>query len=253
MHSIYLSAQRRREELFSYGKAAIIGRSPSQRFLIFAQGRTGTWLLTHFLNSHPEIACEKEILMFPKYAPQRYMTARSRLSGGKVYGCHVQVNQLLTAQKADVKEFLSELVDEGWQIIYLRRADIVRQSISTILATRRRQWYTYDLTEIDTRPQIIEPNELHRWLQRRIDHHKIERDALHDLSHLSLTYEDDLRDAVNHQATMDRVFNFLDLPTIPVIAETKRLSGELRDTIANYEELMAAICNTPIASYTNLC
>jgi len=210
--------------------------------------------MTHFLNAHLALRCEKEILMFPKFAPLRYMEARSRLNGGTGYGCHVQINQLLTAQKVEPRPFLEKLAEADWQILYLKRLDIVRQSISTILATHRRQWVAYSSDEIDIQPIVILPDELHQWLCRRIDHLQQEAEALCNIPHLPIIYEHDLRDAANHQATMDRVFDFLSLPRTNVVAETKRLSKDTpQDSIANYAELMDSIRNTEFAQYTDLC
>jgi hypothetical protein len=244
--------QRLVQEYGAYVKAALKGRAPAKRILIFAQGRTGTWLMTHFLNAHPAIFCDKEILMYRKVAPFGYLTACSRLGGGKIYGCHVQVNQLLTAQRVAVAPFLRRAAAADWQILYMTRQDIVRQSISTMLATRRRQWYSYDKPE-NQAPQTIDPAELHRWLQRRIDHTAIEQAALRDLPHLTIVYERDLLDPAHHQATMDRVFNYIGVPTVPVVAQTERLNGDLRTAIANYDELIASLRETPFAEYTDLC
>lgn len=230
-----------------------VGQPPAARFFIFAQGRTGTWLLTHLLNDHPAIHCEKEILMFRKVAPLRYMAARSRLCGGKVYGCHIQINQLLTAQHLNPRHFLQQLTAAGWQIIYLKRNDIVRQSISTIIAAQRRLWYAYDLQEVDQQPIVVPPAELLGWLARRVAHNKLEAACLAKLPHLALTYESDLRDAQNHQATMDRVFAFLGLPTLPVQAQTKRLSKRgLHSLVANYDELLHTIHHNGYAPHTDL-
>lgn len=252
MYTFYRKLQHNLREYGRDGRAAVFGADAPARLLIFAQGRTGTWLITHFLNAHPAVCCDKEILMTPKVAPFWYMTACSRLSGGKVYGCHVQVNQLLTAQKVDVTRFLRRAAAAHWQILYMTRQDIVRQSISTILADRRQQWYSYD-KQTNLVPQRIELAELHRWLQRRIDHTAIEQAALRDLPHLTLVYERDLLDAAHHQATMDRVFSYIGVPTMPVVAQTERLSGDLRATIANYDELIASLRGTPFAEYTDLC
>jgi LPS sulfotransferase NodH len=162
------------------------------------------------------------------------------------------VTQFLTAQKVDVAKFLQRAAAAQWHILYMTRQDIVRQSISTILATRRRQWYSYDKPQ-NHAPQTIDPAELHQWLQRRVDHTAIEQAALRDLPHLPLVYERDLLDAVHHQATMDRVFTYIGVPTIPVVAQTQRMSDDLRATIANYDELIASLRGTPFIEYTDLC
>lgn len=254
MPVIFQSLRRRQQELSSYAKAAVNSDTSSRRVLIFAQGRTGTWLMTHFLNAHPAVRCEKEILMFPKYAPIHYLSARSQLSAKAVYGCHVQINQLLTAQNLDPKKFLARLSAKNWRILYLKRQDIIRQSISTILATQRQQWYTYNLKELDNRPLTIDPNDLHQWLKRRLNHAQLESEALRNVPHLTVTYESDLREATNHQPTMNRIFDYLELPKITVKAQTQRLSSDsFREAISNYDALINSIRNTPFAQYTDLC
>lgn len=42
---------------------------PPRKFVIFAQGRSGSTLLTSTLDSHPDIHCDDEILIVPRAFP----------------------------------------------------------------------------------------------------------------------------------------------------------------------------------------
>lgn len=242
------------KEGYTYLQSFLRGKKPSSCFLIFAQGRTGTWLMYHFLNAHPAIACEKEILMSRKWFPTNYVQKRSQLVGGKIYGCHVQINQLLHTQSIQPASFLMQLNTLGWKIIYMRRKDIVRQSISNLLANHRQQWYSYDLKEVNAQPIQIDIPNLTAWLERRTNHNQIEAANLEQLPHLEVIYEEDLKDANKHQSTMDKVFDFLEVESISVVAKTKKLSNNnLRNVISNYDDLLSFLDNSGYSKYTDLC
>ena len=244
--------RRRLKEVKTYFHA-FLGQ-PASRFIIFAQGRTGTWLLYHLLNLHPDIYCEKEILMYKVQWPWCYLTGRSCKKTGKTYGCHIQIDQLLNTQQVDPDLFLRRLVEAGWRVIYLKRQDIVRQSISGLIAAERQQWYSYQQKTVPDRRFVINPDELLQWLQRRAEHYALEADILRDIPHLVLTYETDLLDAANHQPTMDRIFDYLGLTSVPVKASTTRLgSDRLADTVANYAEIVERLQGSPFANYHRPC
>lgn len=54
---------------------------PSVRFVIFAQGRTGSTLLTSTLDTHPQVACHDEILQLTLAMPLRLVENAARGSG----------------------------------------------------------------------------------------------------------------------------------------------------------------------------
>ena len=86
-----------------------------------------------------------------------------------------------------------------------------------------------------------------RWNERIL---REERSILEPLPHLALVYERDLLDAERHQATLDRTFDFLGLPSHPVTAPLKRTgAGPLSQRIANYDELVEHFRGTPFAHY----
>src|SRR5690606_18816174 len=98
-----------------YLRATYAGRADT-RFVIFAQGRTGTWLLHDLLNAHPGVWCDKEILAPQRLAPYAFLEGASRRPG-TAYGCHVQIRHLLETHHLDPAAFLHRMHDAGWRII----------------------------------------------------------------------------------------------------------------------------------------
>lgn len=239
-----------RKEIRAYGQALLRPVLTTPRFLIFAQGRTGTWLLYSLLNLHPQVYCEKEILMDKVRWPYLYTQGRSCRHPHNVYGCHVQINQLINTQGIAPKPYITQLVNTGWKIIYLRRDDIVRQSVSTMIAMQKREWIVKQGETLSPQKYYIDPKILLSWLQRRVDHAAQEISILEDVEHIILTYEVDLLSSATHQTTMDKVFSYLNLPVIDVEAPTQRLSGDrLADSVVNYQEIATTILNSKFAQY----
>lgn len=214
-------------------------------FVIFAQGRTGTWLLHNMLNQHPHIHCDKEILEGNLYFPLYYTLGKSRQTNKPVYGCHIQINQLLNTHNIDPKKFIHRLYSHGWGIIYLRRQDIIRQSISAILAVQRQEWVTYKMSGIEKETIIIDIDKVIQRIQRRIKHLQQETEILQEIPHLPLVYEIHLQCADKHQNTMNSIFTFLEQESVEITPETKKILPEkLEEVIVNYSDLMRCIRQT---------
>lgn len=238
----------RGQEAIAYLRLASPAR-PRVRFVIFAQGRTGTWLLHDMLNAHPQITCDKEILQPRRLAPYAFVEGSSRRTKS-VYGFHVQIRQLLEVQHLDPAAFLRRMDADGWRILYVRRQNILRQSISSMVARQRQLWHTTNPDELTQRRFTLDLDELMAWLDRRQRYLAQEAAALQGLPHLPLVYEEDLMAAARHQATMARIFAFLDVAIIPVAARTQRLGSDcLADTVENYQELVERVAASPYGGF----
>lgn len=245
--SIWARLRLRGQEALTYLRLADPARA-GVRFVIFAQGRTGTWLLYDLLNAHPQITCDKEILQPRRLAPDAFVEAASHRRS-PVYGFHVQIRQLLESQRLEPGAFLARLHGRGWRIIYLRRRNFLRQSVSTLIANQRQLWHTTDPAQRPGRT-VVDLDALMAWLDRRQDYQNRERAALQGLPHLPLVYEDDLLDAQQHQPALDRVFDFLGVDAIPVAARLQRLgSDRLADAVENYAELVARVAASPYREF----
>ncbi|WAT18940.1 hypothetical protein OZN62_05040 [Aurantiacibacter sp. MUD11] len=230
---------RKSRELARYARSL----APARRAcVILAQGRTGTWLLHSLLNDHPETHFDKEILQQRVWLPVPYVLGCSSAAGDRVYGCHVQPNQLESVQNFATARFVDALAQRGWSIIHVTRRDIVRQSISAIVALQRRLWVSDPSEAVPQQMLTIDVDQVIARIHRRKEHLAIERSALSAHPHLSLVYEDDLEDAARHQATADRIFDFLGLERRKVSAGTQRLlSRDLREVIINYDDMIAQL------------
>jgi hypothetical protein len=82
-------------------------------------------------------------------------------------------------------------------------------------------------------------------METRMEEARAELDALGGLPRLEVTYEEDLLDQTRHQSTLDRLSDGLGLPEARASTNVRRITqDDLRSTIANYEEVEAALRET---------
>src|SRR4051812_11468170 len=70
-----------------------------RRFVVFAQGRTGSTLLVDLLRSSPGVHCDEEILDRPVRLPHLWIASRRAARPGTGYGFKVKIYQLTGAQQ----------------------------------------------------------------------------------------------------------------------------------------------------------
>lgn len=235
------------KEFGAYRHNAASDLPEKQRFLIFGQGRSGTTLLQSLLNNSPEVYCEGELLSKKhQFYGKRLYNSRAFIQGiskkhhDKVFGFHAKIYQLTEHQSLDAQKFLQELVATGWKILYLRRQDPIRHAMSTIIADHRKG---YESTKsVDLNPIEVEVEKFRSLVVGRLRYRMKEMQALKGSPYLSLTYENDLEHHTSHQATADRVFDYLGLPSVQVQSELKRINTyALKDLVLNYDDLLLAI------------
>jgi len=225
-------------ELLTYASYLFQSRSdPSQKFVIFTVGRSGSSLLVSLLHSHDQITCDDELFRRRLFSPLQYLRCREMLSVKDVYGFKLNTYHFRDQKIQDPQLFLSKIHDDGYQIISLRRRNIVRQAISHMYAIHRDKFH-----HKETQGKL-EYQKFHvdiDYLQVEIDKFEGFR-ALHsrlisDFPHLKIFYEDDLQDSTQHQNTIDRVVDFLDVPPAKVSTRfSKTTPRQLADFIENYE------------------
>lgn len=218
-----------------------------RRFLIFAQGRAGGTLLGTLLDDHPDVRCEGEVLYRPVALPRTWCHAGRARNRGVVYGCRVKIYQLTAFQRVrDPHRWLQSMHRLGWQIVYLRRDNLLRQVLSGAVLSATGVFHrTVDDQTAATRVHVDLPTTL-ELLDVRASILDDEATALRGLPHLELHYERDLLTAEAQAATMPRVFEFLGLEDQPVGSPLRRTgTSRLSDQVENYEELARALIGTP--------
>jgi hypothetical protein len=216
-----------------------------RKFVLFAQGRTGSTLLGDLLGAHPDVFFAHEILEQPVRSP-RLKTAwlRGRHARHAV-GFHVKIYQLTGAQGiADPGAWLRGMSSRGWRVVALRRHNLLRHVLSNMTAQAADRYDDRSGAPAPVRLHVDADHLLH-WMGKREQVGLDEDRALVGVPHLALTYETDLADAAAWPATTARVFADLGLEPLPVTSTLSRLNpGPLADLIENVDEINRALAGT---------
>lgn len=259
--TLWLWRSRRKIKVWGYvveatvrARALFRRRTPSTRFVIFAQGRTGSELLCDLLHSHSQIHCDKEILNQPVFLPHALIRCSALLSRCDTYGFKVKIDQLTKRQRVkDPKAFLTRLHDEGWRIIYLSRKNLVRHALSGILRARLGKAHLYRSKD-GPQPKVerisIDCGVLRRALDQRKAMLTEEEAALSGLPCLRVVYDDDLYTSQRQRRTVKRIVDWLGLEYEPPSSDLVRITPRrLVALIENYEEMSASLAGTEFARF----
>lgn len=219
---------------------SVMGSRPHKpSFVVFDIGQSGCMLLANWFGAHNKVTFQEDILSQVVRFPRTSVYQHVRQAAGEVYGFNMTVEQLRQVQRmADPNQFLQDLRRGGCRVIYLNRKDALRHAIAML------KTYSvncrFDTTEPNKRSSklTVDISELIACL-KYLDNQRIEASAiLHDVPHLSLTYEDDLVDLNSHEATAQKLSEFLEIPEIkPVGSALKLVHQQLSDIVENYDEL----------------
>jgi len=228
---------------------------PQRKFIVLAHFRSGSGLLCDLLNLHPDIHCDYEILyrfqgsgMQPQFL-LLFMKSLMARTDAQSYGCNIKLDQLNRVHP-DPRQFMRERYDDGWKVVYLKRENVLRAAVSNFIAAHH-QRYSLPKDARGALPKThVDCGELLNlldWYQRIADQ---EDDVLAGIPHLKLIYEDDLLDTDRHQQALDRVFDYLGLPTAPVRARSARTSADdLADYLDNHDEVVQFVRRTRYARF----
>lgn len=233
---------------------------PPSKFIIFAQGRTGSSLLRNLLNSHPGVHCDKELLgrrrlIFVK----SFLTFRRLFFKKCAYGFKVKIYQLTDVQKIrNPRQIMIDLHKKGWNIIYLRRKNLLHHAVSNIVAKHRKKEnpsgkaYAHRIEDgpIELKKIHVNCDELIQRMRAREIFCAQENLILDGLPHMRFVYEDHLLKSEDHQSTASRIFDHLGLPVSPVAARLVKIVPErLADIIDNFDEIVKTINKTKYAKF----
>lgn len=196
-------------ELRTYRKPEI-GR-PKQRFIIFAQGRTGSTLLTKYLDASSDVCCDREIFYYPRLFPYAYAEKLARTSGAHVYGFKVKIYQVNGLVRVDPAAFLDHMEEKGWKIIYLFRENVVKHAFSSFFAVKAKQ-YHFSPSEGEKDISFeVDPEKFLKLCRSRRETQAWEGRVLAGRKVLRLNYEQDLAaEASFSSRTLPRLSQFLD-------------------------------------------
>lgn len=242
---------------------------PIAKLILFGQGRTGCSLSADLLSSHPQFQYDDEILHLNVFFPRLIIKARCALSKKDIYGIKIKIRQLTDVQGIrDPKQFMHELYEQGWKIIYVKRGNILHQEVDGLILRSRIQYYLCEEADRFTERFRIPWKRKSKYIPSKLDKVYIdtkfliegmnkremyfaqEEEILKNLPHITIVFEDDLLRAENHQRSLDKILDYLGLPSVPVkTIFVRAASKRLSDSVQNYEEVVRAISQTKYAKF----
>lgn len=236
--------------------------SPSPTpFVIVADVRTGSTLLSSSLDRHPEVRCRGE-LFHPDDFPDNQVPGGPR----HALGAEALIARALRGEPAAAVGFRAMVFHpdpaaqpqwaSAWEwlaarpdlhVIYLRRRDALAQFASLRIAhwTGRFNPSPEDpLYDPEQRPRVrIDPAELWRWIDERAGLYARCREHLAGKSALELAYEDLTAD---WDGCIDWIEAFLGVARQPLApAKKKQEQRPLSESVANYAELRRSLPDAP--------
>ncbi|WP_216665437.1 sulfotransferase [Pseudoruegeria sp. HB172150] len=214
--------------------------------LIFGQGRAGTTLFEQLMCSTGQFVGYHEVLNTVTREvlwPIRFVRGLGRWVPGENVILHVKPEHLGGARRRPVDEraFLEAMHDDGWTIVHIRRADIIRQMLSKYIAKARGAYHKTDEQEERINLQIP-PQEFLEQYERRTGLLQKEDNILEGLQHLKISYESDLESPERHQRTIDEILDQLGLERRPVSTALKKITtAPAKDYLSNLNELREAL------------
>ena len=227
-------------------------RMPRTKFVIFAQGRTGSDLLASLLTSHPQVFCDGEILDTRVLLPMTFVKGRCAASTSDAYGYKLKIYHLTETQHMrDAGPFLAQMHAEAWRIIYLTRRNVLRQALSWFVAERRAR-YQHRVSDgpMQLERITVDCDAVLRRMEERLQYLSEEKQVLATLPHIRVVYEDHLLDRERHQATLDMIFGYLGLRSAPVRTDLIKITPpRLSDFVENYADVQRVVAMSGYARF----
>lgn len=215
--------------------------------IILATQRSGSELLRSFLDIHPAIRCESELLhRWPTGGlslVQFYFTERHLLEDNRLYMFKIMYNQLN-------KELVEWLIKEKVKVIHLIRQDLLRTAVSHEFKRRRKEIGRPDARAFEKWPVAqLEVNI--PWILAEVE--RIEDDSIYyhkKFSHnpyFKFTYEEMVGESGKEVNTLPQPLskNILDFLEVGNVELTTRLRKQnphdLKKMVINYNELMKEV------------
>lgn len=225
-------------------------------FVVVADLRTGSTLLSTSLDSHPDIRCLGELL-HPDDLPDNQVPCESRygLGGSELvrraffatgvraagFRAMTFLPVTTTPQWDDAWDAIAETDD--LRVIYLTRDDRLAQYASLLIAARTGRYHPSPgepILDPENRPVVrIDPSGLVGWVEERDHLLELRRRQLAGAPSLEVTYE---RLTSEWTETMARIQRFLGVPRRDVPqAKMKQEARPLKEVVGNYDEARDAL------------
>lgn len=214
---------------------------PSSRFVLFGAERCGSVLLLNLLRQSTTVHCDRNLLSKPYFFPLWHIHRHALQSKAAVYSFKLSSQDLIQARISEPEGLLTLLHKQGYEIVHLRRQDILRHSIALLKAQTEAQ-SAQTSRQLKRQPLYVNPDQLLKIIQHLETQRLEEAAMLVNVPCLRLTYEADLLDSNIHDTTARRLCSYLDIDFKPSPPPAMKLvHQQLEDLIANYKEVCEAL------------
>ena len=226
------------------------------RVVIFAQGRTGSTLLESLLCSTGHFSENGELLNKNRYGravfPEAFIEGLTKWKRRNGFIFHVKIYQLTNDRSTpmDPGEFLTNLASKGWKILYLRRENEIKHALSSRIVAQRGEYFKYDDEKEQVKITIEDCDKFAESLSVRRRYLEQEQSALNGLDFCEVIYERDLESVESHQATVDRVLDWLSLEKRDASTTLYKVNTwTMRELITNYQEFAESMTKHGLARF----
>jgi LPS sulfotransferase NodH len=230
------------------------GRPAGVRFVIFGQGRTGSTLLETLLHSHPDIACEGELLAWKRLSPEGFLDRRSRGHQAAAWGCHVKPHHhaRLVQGAEDLQRFAHSLHERGWLLIHLWRENTLEHVLSGYFARTTRSYRFTDQKAPPALKLTLDPERVVAKIARRQGLLEEERAALRGLPFHEVQYERDLKDPEGRLAAMKALQKRLGVRAMDLSTPLRKsVQKPFEEMVSNADEVLARLEASPFSRFAD--
>jgi LPS sulfotransferase NodH len=250
-----------------------IGRRDYRRFVVLARPRTGSNLIQGLLMAHPAIVAFGEIFHDPGEGAWRKWPYRFHPRGFRrrlrremlerpvahletrffrpmpgpirAVGFRLFYDQARGGQVPDLWAHLAS--QSELHVIHLKRRNVLRTHLSQVVARRTGLWLRRSSGRQAHAPVKLSVEECRRvFSQTRAQEEEMDS-FFRQQPRLEVTYEALVSD---RQRQTRRLFDFLSVPSVDVAPTTRKQAYlDLRDAIANYDELRESFAGTPWSGF----
>jgi len=224
--------------------------TPRKKFVIFGSGRTGSTLLVNILNANPKIHCDTEILTHRFLFPKNVIHCRSHLSKKEIYGFKLLSYQLKNVQKISHEDLFQYLLSKGYKFLYIKRSNLIRQSLSVLYANFRKKWHLTSNENFIRKKMYVDLEKLYHSIEEYEHQLDYEKKVLEGIPHISILYEKDLIDSESRKQLMKRLARVFNVQYHdPEINLVKITTSDFSGFIDNAPELIRYFKKTKYSEY----
>ncbi|MEM9772609.1 MAG: hypothetical protein AAF889_13625 [Cyanobacteria bacterium P01_D01_bin.73] len=225
------------------------------RVLLFAQGRSGSTLLENLICSTGYFKQRGELLgpfhqtkfhQGEALFPVHYMNGLAKQSSDENFIFHLKISHLTDERKkpVDSVKVLKRFQKYGWKIVFLTRRNRVKHALSNLVRNARGAAHKFEGEEEEKHRLLVDCDNFVERVSKKIYADALEREAVENVEHIDLVYEDDLEQADAHQRSVDTVIEFLGLEKRKAETLHRKVNQQsMEELIINYNEFRECVAS----------